>query len=79
MGEIDGKSAVRISCSDEYVPAKVKTGNHLPITVYVREYTGNTKDPIKEYKMKRTFRTLKEAKQSAINFFNTERGKRFIK
>jgi hypothetical protein len=60
----NGDYAGCVTCADEYVPSRVKIGDHAPIFVYVADYSIiSTEDPCKwaRRKMTKSFRTLKEA------------------
>lgn len=48
-----------IRCDDEYIPARVKTGNHAPLKVEVRDYSRKGEPTVVS---SRTYATLKEAK-----------------
>lgn len=69
IGFLDGDGQrVLIRCNDEYVPARVKTGDHSELTVSVDIYdniTGKTKLAT----LKQRAKTLKEAKELAEGFF----------
>jgi hypothetical protein len=61
--------AAHIVCSDEYVPALVKTGNHAPLTVIFYDYRKpNGNCPWSRRKLKKTFNTLTEAKTAFAEF-----------
>jgi len=56
----DGTIAARISCPDEYVPANIKAGNHVPLTLHIADHGIF---PWTWRKAKGEFKTLQEAKE----------------
>ena len=64
----NGECAASLSCSDEYYPSEVKTGNHHPITIRIAFYNVERGFDWKTLTAKGT--TLKEAKQIAEDFIN---------
>lgn len=60
----NGKMAISLSCDDEYVPAKVKTGDHSEITVHIADYSSND-GRFTWRKIVKRAKTLKEAKETA--------------
>jgi hypothetical protein len=63
------KIAVQIRCDDPYIPAKVKTGDHKPLCVYIAEWFDpaerGTRAAFEWRKLTTEFATLKEAKAAA--------------
>lgn len=58
-------TCAHIVCDDEYKPAKVKTGNHGPLTVRVADHSV---DPWQWRKLKAQFATLDQAKAGLTDF-----------
>jgi len=70
----DGSPAARISCSDKYIPSKVKTGEHSELKVYVAKWNHNRKpeEAAFEWKLlKKRATTLSEAKELAAKFIES--------
>jgi hypothetical protein len=65
-----GPIAARIECEDEYVPSKVRTGDHAELSVYVAQWS-RTEEDWKRYgglvwrRLKKRAATLQEAKRLA--------------
>ncbi len=57
-----------ISCNEEYVPARARTGQHTPLTLFVYDYSQGIQNR-KMYRLKRQFATLSEAKAGAEAYF----------
>lgn len=56
----DGSYCASIYCEDEYVPARVKTGDHRPLTLMIRDRS--TDPQWKRVRASKQFTTLEEAK-----------------
>lgn len=65
----DGPRAAVIMCEDEYVPAKVKTGDHAPLRISIDDYSG---DKRKMRLLKKKAATLAEAKKLVKAFYDAK-------
>ena len=64
----DGDSEMfAVSCSDDYVPSLVKSGNHAPLKLLVADRTGHVNGWTWRT-LKGDFSTLKELKDAAYKF-----------
>ena len=72
-GEINDRPAVMLRCEDAYVPARVKTGDHAPITIYVADW-GSYERGFKWRLLKKSALTLNEAKEIASKFLAANTG-----
>lgn len=69
-GTADGPAAAMIRCEDEYVPSRVRTGDHAPLDVYVAHWS-KTEEQRQRHggfrwrKLKDRAATLQEAKDLA--------------
>ena len=69
----NGAYAATLSCADEYVPAKVKSGDHSEIIIRVALHGVNPPESgLKTATLKRRAATLKEAKQIVVDFYNAK-------
>ncbi|MCK5641739.1 MAG: hypothetical protein KAJ19_13135 [Gammaproteobacteria bacterium] len=70
--DIDEKTAVGLSCEHEYIPERVRKGDHGPITIRVAKHNPEEEWPEKGgitwYRLTKTAATLKEAKERAQKF-----------
>lgn len=57
--------AIQLSCKTEYIPSKVRTGDHDPITVMIADYSVAGLG-FKWRKLKRQLPTLAEAKDAGL-------------
>lgn len=60
--------AVSIECADEYVPRKVKTGEHAPLRVLIYDYSAGVQSRTIR-RLKGEYATLAEAKARAVQFW----------
>ncbi len=58
--------AVQITCEDDYVPSRVATGNHQPLTIWLADHSA--KPVWKWVTLTRPAATLKEAKERVAAF-----------
>lgn len=58
----DGRIGFQILCEDDYIPARVKTGDHAELSLGFMDWTGPTPT---WRRLKRRFATLAEAKSAA--------------
>jgi len=63
----DNKQRVLLRCADEYVPARVKTGDHAEIEVWLDLWNG---EKTKLVRMTNRCATLQEAKAQASDFLD---------
>lgn len=67
----NGDLAAVLSCEDDYVPLKVKTGEHAPIKVIVVLWGNATKEkPQPRGTLKARAASLKEAKELVMRFYD---------
>jgi len=72
----DGKVAARVTCADEYIPARVRTGEHSPLTISVVRYSRTPEEKSREgawrwCTLKARAPNLVEAKSIAEQFLNS--------
>lgn len=48
-----------IYCKDDYIPSKVKTGNHSELILFIRDYSSG-----KTMRVKKAFTSIKEVKEA---------------
>lgn len=63
-------AAASLHCKDDYVPADVKVGNHAEITIRVAMWNKET-NGFNWVKIEQKAKTVKEAKQVAEDFINS--------
>lgn len=61
----DGRACARIRCDMDYVPARIKTGEHPPLVVSVADHSVT---PWRWLRLKEPFPTLDQAKQGVLAF-----------
>jgi hypothetical protein len=69
----NGDPAFCIRCKTQYIPARVKTGDHLPLKLLVADWSIDRKDGRASFEWRRfkaEFKTIPEAKKAALEFIN---------
>lgn len=67
-----GTTIVKLECDDSYIPSRVKRNDHPAVSVWIADYKCD-KEKYGKFqlrKLKREFKTLKEAKEAAQIFVN---------
>lgn len=70
---LDGDAIINLYCEDDYRPHSVKTGEHAEIFISIADYTCDRKTEgyFKWRKLKKTAKTLAEAKTIAQEFVDS--------
>lgn len=73
---VDGRPAFRITCEDDYTPARVREGQHAELTIGVAAWRSREGDsPTFEWRrLKRRAATLDEAKRTCAEFCEAHPG-----